>query len=349
MGGHGEYQQLVVHRHDPEQRELTMPTEHRFRAMGTDVHVVVQGPSGLLDLAQREVERLERRWSRFRPDSELSRVNAAAGTWVPVSPETALLVARALEAWSITGGRFDPTVLGDVVRAGYDRSYDQLVDRAEAPTSALRRGAGDVAVDRDDPAIRVPVGVGLDPGGIGKGLAADLVAERLEAEGAAGALVNVGGDLRASGCGPDGDDWTVAIDPAATGLPVATVALAQGGLATSTVLRRRWWAGGRPRHHLIDPATGEPADRGVVAASVLAAAGWQAEVLAKVAIVAGVADATTLLEELGADAVFVDEVGTTHLTRGLGRFVVADHAVDPARTSPAASLPGAAARRRSSS
>ncbi len=297
--------------------------------MGTDVHLVVHGQPELLDLAQAEVNRLEQLWSRFLPDSEISQINAAAGSWVRVSPETADLVSRALEGHAITEGRFDPTVLGDVIRAGYDRSFVDMVDRTDAPESALHRDAQGIAVDRTDHAVRLPAGVGFDPGGLGKGLTADLVAERLDAEGAAGVVVNVGGDLRALGFGPGGDDWTVEIDPAASGMALATVALEQGGLATSTVLRRRWRVDGRPQHHLIDPTTGRPADRGVVAATVLASRGWQAEVLAKVLLVEGVEAGFELVTGLGADAVLVDETGDLHRTPGFSRFVIADRSPVP--------------------
>lgn len=290
--------------------------------MGTDVHVVVHGPAGLADLAVELVEDLERRWSRFVPDSEVTRLNHGAGRWTEVSGETVTLVARALDGHRATAGRFDPTVLGDVVRAGYDRTFAEVVDRADAPESPLVLGAGDIAVDRAAGLVRLPAGVGFDPGGIGKGLAADLVTDRLVAEGVAGVLVNIGGDLRAQGVGPDGEDWTVDLDPAATGRPLARVALADGAVATSTVLRRRWRIDGRPRHHLIDPATGAPADRGLVAVSVLARCGWQAEVAAKAVLVAGRGDGLDLLAGLGLDALLVDEVGGLHPTPGLARFTV---------------------------
>jgi thiamine biosynthesis lipoprotein len=291
--------------------------------MGSDAHVVVHGPLGLTELARDLIEDLESRWSRFRPDSEVSVVNDRAGRWTEVSEPTIELVERALEGWAATDGRFDPTVLGDVVRAGYDRTFADVAqldaDRV-APTSRLRRDAAGIQVDREGGRVLLPVGVGFDPGGVGKGLAADLVAAHIDGEGAAGVLVNLGGDLRAIGFGPAGDDWTVDIDPAATGRPMATVALEQGAVATSTTLRRRWLTGGRPMHHLIDPSTGRPAARGVVAASVLAARGWQAEVLSKAALVAGIDDGIAVITEAGADALLVDDLGGLHPTPGFARF-----------------------------
>jgi thiamine biosynthesis lipoprotein len=112
----------------------------------------------------------------------------------------------------------------------------------------------------------------------------------------------------------------VGVDPAASGSPVATVALDEGAVATSTTLRRRWQAEGAPRHHLIDPATGLPAEQGVVSASVLAARCWQAEVLAKTALVAGLTDGVALIEHAGADGILVDELGGLHPTAGFARF-----------------------------
>ena len=125
-----------------------MEAESRFRAMGTDVHVVVHGPVELVELAHEQIDDLEQRWSRFLPASEVSELNRRAGTWVHVSPPTVELVSRAIEGWRVTDERFDPTVLGDVVRAGYDRTFDELVDLPEAPTSDLHRDAGGIAVDR---------------------------------------------------------------------------------------------------------------------------------------------------------------------------------------------------------
>ncbi|MFN8018138.1 MAG: FAD:protein FMN transferase [Acidimicrobiales bacterium] len=302
-----------------------MQAERRFRAMGTDVHVIVHGDPDLAALAEAEVLRLERRWSRFLDDSEVSELNRRAGEWVDVSPDTILLVERAILAANATDGRFDPTVLGDVLRAGYDRSFEQVLaadpDR-EVRTATLGRGVDHLDVDAAAGRVRLAAGTGFDPGGIGKGLAADLAAARVDAEGAAGVLVNIGGDLRAVGIGPDGDDWTVALDPAASGHPFATVVLDHGALATSTVRRRRWELGGAAQHHLIDPATGRPSTSEVASASVLAAHGWQAEALAKAALLAGLDEGLALIERLGADGVLIDHDGTLHATARFDRFLV---------------------------
>lgn len=292
--------------------------------MGTTVHVVVHGDPELAVLAQAEIERLEQLWSRFLPTSEVTELAVRSGDWVRVSPETVELVERAILASVVTQGRFDPTVLGDVIRAGYDRSYEELVglDRAAAPTSPLGQGVGGIDVDAAALAVRLPADVGFDPGGVGKGLAADLVAARIDGEGAAGVLINIGGDLRAVGCAPAGEDWFVDLDPAATGQPLARVVIDHGAVATSTVLRRAWTIGGERHHHLIDPGTGRPTATDVVAASVLAGHGWQAEVLAKAAVVAGLEEGLALVESMGASALLVDDHGGLHPTADFYRFSI---------------------------
>lgn len=275
--------------------------------MGTWAHViVVDPPAGALRRARRRVEQLEGRWSRFRPDSEVSRLNRAAGRPVMVSADTAMLVSRALAGRRGTAGRFDPTMLGPLVDAGYDRSFDQL-DRDPVP--GLRR-AGVVAL-----APRA----GFDPGGIGKGLAADLVVDELLEEGAGGACVNLGGDLRAQGCGP----WQVDVaDPFdARRPPVARLALDAGGVATSSRLGRTWWHAGARQHHLIDPRSGRPADTAAVAVTVLTGEAWRAEVLAKAALLAGVEGALHLLAESQAAGLVIDDAGTIHPAANLDPFV----------------------------
>lgn len=305
-----------------------MATERRARIMGSDAHlIVVGGAPWLADTALARLEDLERRWSRFLSDSEVSRANAASGRWVQVSHETLSLVERAELARRRTGGRFDPTRLTDVRAAGYDRSFELLsgpvggADRAPsaAPTPATPH---EVLVDRAGGSILVPDGAGFDPGGIGKGYAADLVLDELLAEGAGGACVNLGGDVRVGGLGPDGGDWVVTVeDPRSPdGAPVATLRLADGAVATSSRCRRRWRRDdGTVAHHLIDPTTGAPAATPTLSATVVAAEGWQAEALAKVAFLAPPMTFVAQLTEAGATGLVVTEDGVLRAP-DLGRF-----------------------------
>jgi thiamine biosynthesis lipoprotein len=294
-----------------------MAAERTFRAMGSDAHVIVVGDPVLLDHAERRVADLEGRWSRFVPTSEVSRLTAAAGTTVAVSPETALLVRRSIEAHRLSGGSFDPTVLGAVVRAGYDRSFERLADRGPV-ASPLASGAG--AIEADGASVRLPAGTGFDPGGIGKGLAADIVAAELLAAGADGACVNLGGDVRVAGVAPTGGAWTVSVEHPGQGT-LARLGVADGGVATSTTLRRRWTVDGEWRHHLIDPGTGLPSDSDLELAAVVASEAWVAEVLAKAVLLRGADRAFHVLGGTGAEGLAVGIDGRVVTSPGLTAFL----------------------------
>ncbi len=164
-------------------------TEACFHAMGTDVHVIVAGGSGqLLECARARIDDLESRWSRFLPDSELSRLNAADGRPVMVTSVTFELISRAVDGWQQTGGRFDPTVLPALVAAGYDRSFETVERDAPEPAahSAPAPGCAELSLDPIVRSVTLPPGLALDLGGIGKGFAADLVSAELLQDGATG-------------------------------------------------------------------------------------------------------------------------------------------------------------------
>jgi FAD:protein FMN transferase len=286
--------------------------------MGSDAHVIVVGDSGLLDAARARIDQLESRWSRFRPDSEVCELTRRAGAAVAVSADTRLLVQRSIDAWRMSGGFFDPTVLGAVIRAGYDRSFDTLPADTTSGTSLLLIGCTDIELD--DTTVRLPPGTGFDPGGIGKGLTADLVVSELLAAGADGACVNLGGDLRVAGEPPEGDGWTCAIRHEWLVDPLVHVGVADGGVATSTTLRRSWIVDGERRHHLIDPATGVPSTTDLTAATVIAGEAWQAEVLAKAVLLRGSRRAFDLIDGSGAVALVVDDRGGVRGSEGFDAF-----------------------------
>jgi len=284
-----------------------MRADGSFGVMGSTAEVtVVDGDRALVEHARVRLHALERRWSRFVPTSEVSRLNRAGGMPCAVSAETRLLVRRALDGYTVTKGAFDPTLLGAVLRTGYVESFERLDRRVAVGRSRLRTGADRIEVDDDAGRVRIPDGVGFDPGGIGKGLAADLVAGELRTLGAAGACVNVGGDVRVTGAAPDGDAWRVAVDAPVDGAPpLAVLSVREGSVATSSRLRRRWTGSdGAERHHLVDPATGTSARSPVLAATAVASEGWQAEVLAKAAFL-DAGRGLALVERLGAAALVV--------------------------------------------
>ncbi len=259
--------------------------ELRFAVMGTTAHiVVVGGEEGLVDVARHRIEDLETIWSRFRANSEVSRLNARSGDWVAVSPETGTLIERAETAWALTGGTFDALVGCAVVALGYDRTFKSMSTnptvsnvRSETNGSAVARPE----VDAEGRIARVPAGASFDPGGIGKGLAADIVVDELMSMGAAGVLVNIGGDLVARGKPPVGDIWAVALDEQKAGLDGSTVLrFGEGAVASSTSLKRTWRTTDGTVHHIVDPATGQNPTGDVVLACVVAGAGWWAEAAA---------------------------------------------------------------------
>jgi thiamine biosynthesis lipoprotein len=288
--------------------------------MGSDAHViVVGGPSASADLARRRIDDLERRWSRFIDTSEVSELNRRAGEHVAVSAETRLLVGRAVEAWRLTGGGFDPTLLGAVIRAGYDVSFDLIHGDRQRQSCDLLTGCTDIEITPET--VRLPAGTGFDPGGIGKGLAADIVLAEVLAGGASGACINLGGDLRVAGVNPLGEAWTIGIDHPSIADPIALIGLTAGAVATSTTLRRRWDVDGSARHHLIDPATGEPSDSDLDLATVIAGEAWIAEVLAKAVLLRGSDRAFDVIDDTTAYALTVDHRGDVRTTAGFRNFI----------------------------
>lgn len=295
--------------------------------MGTNAHIIVTArpaaPSDAETLAERgrrRVRELEARWSRFLPSSEISRLNANGGGDLRVSADTRLLVRRAVEGWRVTEGRFDPTLLASLISIGYSTTLEDVQrdapDAIGSPTPA--QGCGAIVVDDRRSTIRFPLGVSFDPGGIGKGLAADLVVEELLAAGANGACVEIGGDVRMAGDGPEGRGWVVRMeDPRPGNDAIAEVWLQEGAVASSSLLRRRWVAAGCSFHHVLDPSTGLPVPAGVAGASVLASSGWLAEVLATAACVDGVGSA---IAAVGASGVVVPRHGRPRLVGDFARF-----------------------------
>jgi thiamine biosynthesis lipoprotein len=295
----------------------------RFRAMGTDVTVLlVDAPPDAVDRAAVELERLEAKWSRFRPTSELCALNDAAPNPVVVSPETFSVVELAVAAWRATDGLYDPSVLAAVVAAGYDRDFERVAREGAGPAQPARPapGCGGIELDPTVRTVRLPAGVALDLGGIGKGYAADLVAAELVGLGAHGVLVNLGGDLRAAGESPGEQGWVVEVDdPLGTGA-TGVLALATGAIATTTRLRRAWEREGTALHHVIDPRTGEPARSGLASVTVVAGDAWKAEVLAKAAFVAGARDGAEIVSAAGSTGLLVHDDGSVDELDGLAAF-----------------------------
>jgi len=291
-------------------------TRRRFRAMNTDVEILIDArPSPaverLCDLAESEFSRYEQTFSRFREDSELSRLNQAGR--VQPSPQLAEVIRLALAARDQTGGRFDPTVHDALVAAGYDTSFEH-VGRTRGPgvASTGTRCGGEVVIDTVSGEIALEHGVRLDLGGIAKGYAVDRVAE-LAGEHAS-CMVNAGGDVAVCGA-PRSGAWDIGVTRGDGS--VMTLSLSRGGLATSGRDRRRWTIDSRQAHHIIDPVTSAPAQTDLLRVTAVAASAVDAEVLAKSLFICGRAEATRRANEAGVPCVLVDANGETVLAGGL--------------------------------
>jgi len=280
--------------------------------MGSDVSVLAwaEAPDEAVHWAVDEVARLEACWSRFVPTSELSALNRSAGSArFTCSPTLWEAVRRAARGWAATGGLYDPTVLGALVGLGYDRSFAEVAAESDAEVRPPRVPGFDcVRLDDDERTVALPAGVALDLGGIGKGLAADLLVTGLRERGVTSGEVSLGGDLRVFGPGPDDDEaWMIDVEHPADDAVLFRFPLVDEALVQSTRLLRRWQRGGQRLHHLVDPRTGWPVDNGLDCVIATAPEAWFAEVVAKAVFVAGEAAGLGLASSLGVDVWLVRE------------------------------------------
>jgi FAD:protein FMN transferase len=288
-----------------------------FRCMGSDMRLLVGEPlqAGLPTPEARAravrafLEDFDRRLSRFRPDSELSRLNAHPREVVRASMLLRAAVRAAVWAAERTDGLVDPTLMNELEQAGYAHSRDGLHpapvaeaiataprSRPARPNPAARWRA--IRIDERAGTIGRPPGLRIDSGGTGKGLAADLAAEFLP--GYSRFVVDCGGDIRVGGPDAQADPYRIEVEHPLTGERVIALRLPEGAVATSGINVRIWRTdSGRIAHHLLDPATGEPAWTGLVGATAMGSTALEAETLAKAALLSGPEQARRWLAELG--------------------------------------------------
>jgi thiamine biosynthesis lipoprotein len=238
-----------------------------WTALGTTAQLIITEPvalHGARALVEQQLAAIDHAASRFRDDSELSRLNAAGGDWVDVSPMFARALRVAIDAAKWTGGLVDPTTGAALIALGYDRTFVDVAP--DGATSEVKTGPAPgwwtIDLDQDGRRARVPAGVRVDLGATAKGLAADLCAVAAADRFGCGVLVSLGGDISTAGMPPEGG-WPVTVtdlsdlaqDDAGAG---QVIALHSGGLATSSSQARRWRRGGSQLHHLIDPRSGLP-------------------------------------------------------------------------------------------
>jgi thiamine biosynthesis lipoprotein len=274
-----------------------------FPALG-GLAVVLTADAAAAGSAERavrtEVAAIDAACSRFRADSELAAVNAAAGRPVAVGPLFAEALRAALRAAELTGGAVDPTCGAALAALGYDRDFPLLSDHAPAVRltgTAPAPGWRTVRWDPEHRRVRIPPGSALDFGATAKALAADRAARAAAEAAGCGVLVSLSGDIATSGPAPDGG-WRVRVADdhrAGDGAAGQTVTLTSGGLATSGTTVRTWHvrtaAGPDPAvvHHILDPATGHPAEVVWRTVSAAAATCLDANIATTAAIVKGTA------------------------------------------------------------
>lgn len=312
---------------------LTADLVHRFRAMASDVTIRVVDPteaaSDAIGRAESVFRDVERSCTRFDPSSDLMRANAQPGEWTRVAPACLGAINAAYLAHAATDGAFDPRVLSSLTALGYDRSLNftagEVVtdahsgsDSWEAPWTPLIDAQGG----------RVMLGgAAIDLGGIGKGYAVRLAIAELAGAGAS-ALVEAGGDLATFGRGPqrapgETPGWRAAVeDPRGGSDPIAVLDVTDAAAATSSIRLRRWKAGDREVHHLIDPSTGESADAGLLAVTVIGDDTAWAEVWTKALFLSGAAGIRERAEAEGLAAYWVDVDGRRGATESMRDRVI---------------------------
>jgi len=288
-----------------------------FRAMNTDISLAAQGSSAQLGPAFEKVRQCiaeyERRFTRFSEDSELSQLNHAAGSWFHASPDLFQIILLTEQYVELTQGLFDPSVLPDLRRIGYDRSMDLI--RAEGvfslpdPAPRQRIPFHGILFNLEESLIYLPPGMSLDLGGIAKGWIAEKAAIMLAeyspvCGGSPVCGVNAGGDMYLIGLPENESGWPVDLeDPRKPGEALSVLNIPPGALATSAITKRTWKQGEKQRHHLIDPRTGEPAETDWLSVTVIAAHTHLCEVFAKALLIAGPREAQSIAQN--ADILFL--------------------------------------------
>lgn len=282
-----------------------------FRAMGCPIEIVVTGTDDnarlAIETARLRITELEMLWSRFKDSSEITLLNRSGGREVRVHPDTINLLEHMKLGFIATSGTFDPTMLVPIVTVGYGESRDGVGASSIVDLNLDARGqTALIKIDHEQHLVAMPIGTAVDPGGIGKGLAADLALDAIVPNLCAGAMLSIGGDVAVRGDAPEGNDWVIAIlDPQAN-FPISAVHFRQGGVATSSTQLRRF---ANNRHHLLDPISQDSLSNGVLGATVVAGTAAWAEILSKQVMVQGVASLNEL-DRQGLAACVVDIDGT---------------------------------------
>ena len=265
-----------------------------FRAMNTTVLLAAEGELAIegMQAVKSFIDECEQRFSRFLPASELTELNRSAGEWLRVSHDLIEMLQLAAKYYVETAGIFDPSILADLKRAGYDRSMDDIrangaASESLAPKRTSQPAFGEISFDLTDSRVRLPRYMEIDLGGIAKAWIVEKAAALLH-QYVPVCGVSAGGDIRFIGQPSDGMDWDVYLeDPRNPTQMLAQLHVPSGAVATSSVMKRSWIQGEHVRHHLIDPRTGEPAETDRLSVTVLCSSIIDADVYAKTLLIGG--------------------------------------------------------------
>ena len=292
---------------------------YRTRALGTIAELVTDAGAlfAASEMLEQELERIDLVASRFRSDSELSRLNAAAGSEVVVGHDLFEAIDVALAMAEATDGLVDPTVGAAMNLLGYDRDFADVLRGVdgELPPERAVPGWRSVSVDRSRRAVRLPADTSLDLGATAKALAADRAAATIHSRLGCGVLVSLGGDASAAGPAPAGGFAIGIADTCTSPAPAEAIAISSGGLASSGIGVRHWRLGAHQVHHIVDPATGLSAAPCWRTVSAAAATCVQANAASTAAMVLG-ERAVDWLEDHGLPARLVRLDGTVVYTEG---------------------------------
>jgi FAD:protein FMN transferase len=273
-----------------------------FRAMNTAIMLAAEGDLAIegMQAAKSFLDESEQRFSRFLPASELTELNRSAGEWIVVSKELMEMLQLSLKYHDETHAIFDPTILPDLKRVGYDRSMDDIrstgiVSELTDLRSNSRPSLTEIEFDLPGSRVRLPSGMEIDLGGIAKSWIVERTAELLRTY-VDVCAVSAGGDIVFIGQPSDGMDWDVYLeDPRDPSQMLAQLHITKGAVATSSISKRSWIQGKLVRHHLIDPRSGEPARTEWLSVTAICSNIIEADVYAKAILIGGMQEAIRIL------------------------------------------------------
>jgi len=299
---------------------MTTPTQRiDFQAMGTSFFCMLVGADKeICDAVYELANDLEAKWSRYISTSEVMFLNNNPDSMHEVSDATLRLVNEMKNGFEVTNGLYSGNILGELIDLGFAQSRinPENVTNWKARSKSTA-DLSDVVIDLETKSVSVPSGVALDSGGIGKGLAADLMSDYAMQLGVMGVAVFAGGDVAVKGMAPDAAGWKVKIsDPRDVENFIDSVVLSRGGLATSGPMG--WKIDSA--HHIIDPRTKTSSDSDVLQATVIAQNASQAEVLSKMCVILGSQEGITRIDSLGVAALIVDDTNQVHTSENWKKY-----------------------------